>query len=71
MATEHEEKILNERANELEKIGFVMQVTHDSVWYEKDGVKVVPTLMMCAPTKQWNEFIEKHKNKTPNEQHQR
>ena len=57
-----EEEIINERAAELEKIGFILQVSEDSVWYQKGDVKMMPTLMMCAPTKHWNEFIDKHKN---------
>lgn len=60
MATKEQQEILNKRADQLEAIGFVMSVDKDNVWYEKGPVKMAPTLMMCAPTKQWNDFIEKN-----------
>jgi len=55
-----EEQIINERASQLESIGFVFKVSETSVWYEKGDVKMIPTLMMCASEKDWNEFIIKN-----------
>ena len=57
-----EEEIINERAAQLEQIGFVFKVSEDSGWYQKGDVKMIPTLMMCASTKDWNNFIDKHKH---------
>lgn len=58
--TKEERQIMDERADQLEKIGFVLNCDANSVWYEKGDVKMIPTLMMCPPTKDWNEFIEKN-----------
>lgn len=62
-ATKQEKEIMDERATDLEAIGFVLKCSEDRVWYEKGEVKMIPNLMMCAPTKDWNEFILKHTDK--------
>lgn len=56
-----EQEIINERAAQLEEIGFVIKVTGDQIWYEKDGVKMIPTLMMCASRKEWDEWYNSQK----------
>lgn len=60
-----EEKIINERAQELEQIGFKLKVSSDAIWYQKGEVKMFPTVMMCASTHDWNEFISKHSKPQP------
>jgi hypothetical protein len=52
-----EEIIIDERATQLESIGFVFKCSENRVWYEKGSVKMIPTLMMCASTPEWDKFI--------------
>jgi hypothetical protein len=59
-ATEIEKKIINDRADQLEKIGFVFKVSENNCWYEKNGVKMIPTLMMCASYHDWEKFISEN-----------
>lgn len=61
MKNTQEEEIINKRAAELEKIGFVFKCDENRVWYEKGEVKMIPTLMMCASEREWQEFISQHK----------
>ena len=53
-------ELFDKRATELESLGFVFKISGDSVWYERGEVKVIPTLIMCASTREWNEFINRN-----------
>jgi len=56
-------ELLEQRAEQLEKIGFVMKATYDNVFYEKNNVKISAVQMACYNLKTWNDFIEQNKPK--------
>lgn len=65
LARDYEKEVINDRATQLESIGFVFKVSGNSTWYEKGGVKMIPTLMMCASEGEWQRFIEENKEPSP------
>lgn len=54
-------KTLYKRADLLESIGFKMQVSYNSVYYQKGDVKIISTLIMCASESEFKQFIENNR----------
>lgn len=59
-ATESQKKILYDRADQLEKIGFEFKFSETQGWYQKGEVKMIPTVIMCASEIEWQKFIDEN-----------
>lgn len=49
--------IVEQRIDQLESIGFTLNVQEDKVNYVKGEVKINSILILCASTKEWENFI--------------
>jgi hypothetical protein len=60
-------QLLDERVPQLEAIGFELKVTYDSVWYERDGIKIPTPLILGARYWEWDKFIKDHTPQNSNQ----